>query len=455
MNLKKNDIVPLEIDAFTSEGSGIGRIDSFAVFVPLTAIGDKINCRIIKVSKNYAIGKIENIISPSPMRTEPDCPYFKQCGGCVYRHISYEDELNVKSGRVRECLERIGGFKNPPLKPIIAADSRCFYRNKAQIPLGVDKNGKLIMGFYANHSHRIIDQDRCLLQPEEFHVVCQVFRQWFEDFGDTVYDEKTHKGVLRHLYIRRGEKSGEIMVCVVINGTKLKNADKLAGMLKANIPDVTSFILNTNTDRTNVVLGKKCRTVFGNDTISDVLCGLRFHLSPLSFYQVNRTQAEKLYEKAAEYAALTGTEYLLDLYCGTGTIGLSMADKAKKLIGVEIISDAIENAKVNAAENGIDKAEFICSDAAKAAEILKKRNENPDVIVIDPPRKGCAADLIDTITQMNPKRVVYISCDPATLARDLKIFVEKGFDLMEVTPCDLFPGTAHVENVVLLESRIK
>ena len=450
MTLKKNQIIPLEISTMSSEGSGIGRFDGIAIFVPLTAVGDKINCRIVKTAKNYAFGIIENIVEASPERVQADCPYFKQCGGCVYRHISYESELKIKTDRVKDAIERIGGFKDLPMEPIIAAKTRNGYRNKAQIPLGLDKNGKLIMGFYANHSHRIIDAKRCLLQPDEFGVICDVFRQWFEEFGDTVYDEVKHKGVLRHLYIRRGERTGEIMVCVVINGTTLRNADKLAGMLKANVPEVTSFVLNTNTEKTNVILGRKCRTVFGSDTISDELCELTFQLSPLSFYQVNRTQAERLYGKAAEYAALTGKENLMDLYCGTGTIGLSMAHKAKKVIGVEIIDAAIENAKINAKENGIENSEFICGDAAKAAEVLKQRGEKPDVIIIDPPRKGCAAELIHTITEMAPERVVYVSCDPATLARDLKLFNELGYKPQVVTPCDLFPGTAHVESVCWL-----
>ncbi len=448
--IAKNDSIELSIDAMSSDGSGIGRYEGMAIFVPLAAVGDKIRCKILKVQKNYAFGKIEEILEPSVNRIDSDCPHFEKCGGCSLRHISYEEEARLKSDKVRDCIERIGGLKDIPFEPIISAPSRQGYRNKAQIPVGLDKDGKLIMGFYAGHSHRIIDAKHCLLQPEEFGVISDVFRDWFEQYGDSVYNEETHKGVIRHLYLRRGEMTGEIMVCVVINADKLKNADKLCAMLRENVPSMTSFILNTNKEKTNVILGKKCRTVWGNDTISDELCSLRFNISPLSFYQVNRTQAERLYNKATEYACLTGNKTLMDLYCGAGTIGLSMAHKVKKLIGVEIIDAAIENAKVNAAENGISNAEFICGDAAKAADMLEKRGEKPDVIIIDPPRKGCAAELIETISKMSPKRVVYVSCDPATLARDLKIFDEKGFKAQNVTPADLFPGTAHVETVVSL-----
>lgn len=447
---QKNDTVTLTITSMSSDGSGIGKPEGIPVFVPLTALGDVCEVKIVKTAKTYAYGILTRLLTPSPDRVEPDCPQFRKCGGCVYRHISYEAECRIKEARVKDAIQRIGGFDTLKIHPIVSAESRQGYRNKAQIPLGLDKDGKLLMGFYAKHSHRIIDAPVCPLQPTDFQVITDIFRQWFEEYGDTVYDEQTHKGVLRHLYLRYGEKTGQIMVCVVINGTKLKHADKLAAMLKLNVPSVCSFVLNTNTEKTNVILGKKCRTVFGSDTIEDELCGLRFRLSPLSFYQVNRTQAERLYEKAAEYAGLTGKELLLDLYCGTGTIGLSMASKAKKLIGAEIIEAAVENARENARANGITNAEFLCGDAAKAASILYERGERPDVVILDPPRKGCDQDLISTVSKMDPSRIVYVSCDPATLARDLKRFSELGFQPVEATPFDLFPATSHVETVVSL-----
>ena len=450
--LRKNDIIELEIDAMSAEGSGIGRYEGMAVFVPQTAVGDRISCHILKVQKNLAFGKAEKILEPSADRETPDCSYFEKCGGCVYRHISYEAELEIKTARVMDALERIGGFKGLNIRPIIGAAGRCFYRNKAQIPVGLDRDGNLILGFYAGHSHRIIDAEKCLLQPEDFAVATDIFRQWYDEYGnpDMIYNEEKHRGLIRHIYLRKAAKTDELMFCLVINGENLRHSDKLLEMLRLNLPNLKGFILNINREKTNVILGSRSIVLWGDDFITDELCGLKFAISPLSFYQVNRDQAEKLYTQAAEYAGLTGKENLMDLYCGAGTIGLTMAGKAKKLIGVEIVEQAIENAKANASANGVRNAEFICGDAAKAAEVLAHRGEKPDVIVIDPPRKGCSPDLIHTIDDLSPERVVYVSCDPATLARDLKLFGELGWVIHEATPCDLFPGTAHVESVVLL-----
>lgn len=450
MNLKKNDIIKLEITGMTSEGSGVGRCDGIAVFVTGAAVGDMLNVRIIKTSKNYAIGKIESIITPAKSRINPDCPVFSSCGGCTYRHISYDEELRIKRQKVIDAIVRIGGLSEEIVGDIVGAQRCDGYRNKAQLPIGLSRDGEYITGFYAYHSHRIISFDSCALQPPIFDKVCDVFKQWCKIFKPQPYNEITHKGLLRHLYIRYGEASKEVMVCLVINGNKIDGELEFAQMLKDNIDGFKSLVININRDKTNVILGKKCRTVYGCDYITDTLCGLKFTISPLSFYQVNRTQAQRLYELAAEYAALTGDEILLDLYCGTGTIGLTMAHKAKKLIGVEIIPQAIENAKKNAALNGITNAEFICGDAADAAVELKKREESPDIIIVDPPRKGLSAPLIDTISEFAPKRVVYVSCDCATLARDIKIFGEKGYEVLKLTPVDLFPRTAHVESVALL-----
>lgn len=448
--MKKNDLFEADITAMTAEGSGICRHEGMAVFVPRTAVGDHCVVRIVKVLKNYAFGRLEELLSPSPDRCAPDCAVSAQCGGCVYRHITYEAELQIKEQRVRDALERIGGFRGIEIQPILAAPNRNFYRNKCQLPVGLSRDGKVQLGFYAVNSHRIVDTHTCLLQPEEFDRAAEAFRAWQETTNESVYDETTHTGILRHLYMRRGEKSGEMMVCVVANSGALHEEELLVSMLRKAVPSVTSIILNTNRDKTNVVLGKTCRTLWGKDTISDTLCGLEFEIAPHAFYQVNRTQAETLYGKAAEYAALTGNENLLDLYCGTGTIGLSMAHKAKKLIGAEIVPAAIENAKRNAVRNHIENAEFICGDAAYAAKVLYDRGEKPDVVIIDPPRKGCDTALIATIAAMRPERVVYVSCDPATLARDLKQFDESGYKIQAVTPVDMFPCTAHVETVVLL-----
>lgn len=450
--IKKNDLFEAEITAVTAEGSGICRYEGMAVFVPRTAVGDRCIVRVVKVLKNYAFGRLEELLIPSPDRCTPDCPVSAQCGGCVYRHISYEAELKLKEQRVRDALERIGGFRGIEMQPILGAPNRNHYRNKCQLPIGLSRDGKLQLGFYAVNSHRIVDTHTCLLQPEQFDRAAEAFRAWHAITDESVYDETTHTGILRHLYMRRGEKSGDMMVCVVANSGALHEEKLLVSMLREAVPEITSIILNTNREKTNVVLGKTCRTLWGRDSISDTLCGLEFEIAPHAFYQVNRTQAEALYGKAAEYAALSGSENLLDLYCGTGTIGLSMAHKAKKLIGAEIVPAAIENAKRNAARNHIENAEFICGDAAHAAKVLYDRGEKPDVIIIDPPRKGCDPSLITTIAAMRPDRVVYVSCDPATLARDLKQFDADGYRITAVTPVDMFPCTAHCEVVVQLRS---
>ena len=448
--IRKNDIFEADITAMTAEGSGICRAEGMAVFVPGTAVGDRCAVRIVKVLRKYAFGRLEKLLAPSPDRIAPDCPVAAQCGGCVYRHIRYEAELQIKTQRVRDALERIGGLQDFQMEPILAAPDRCRYRNKCQLPIGLSKDGALQLGFYAVNSHRIVNTESCLLQPEAFDRAAAAFRRWYAVSGESVYDEASHSGVLRHLYMRRGEMSGEMMVCVVANGAALHEEALLVEMLREAVPEITGVLLNVNRERTNVVLGKTCRTLWGKDTITDTLCGLAFEIAPHAFYQVNRTQAERLYGKAAEYAGLTGAETLLDLYCGTGTIGLSMAKNAKKLIGAEIVPAAVENARRNAERNAIQNAEFLCADAAEAARILFERGEKPDVIVINPPRKGCDSALIATIAAMRPKRVVYVSCDPATLARDLKLFGESGYKTETVTPADMFPGTAHVETVVLL-----
>ena len=448
--IRKNDIFEADITAMTAEGSGICRAEGMAVFVPGTAVGDRCAVRVVKVLRKYAFGRLEKLLAPSPDRIAPDCPVAAQCGGCVYRHIRYEAELQIKTQRVRDALERIGGLQDFQMEPILAAPDRCRYRNKCQLPIGLSKDGALQLGFYAVNSHRIVNTESCLLQPEAFDRAAAAFRRWYAVSGESVYDEASHSGVLRHLYMRRGEMSGEMMVCVVANGAALHEEALLVEMLREAVPEITGVLLNINREKTNVVLGKTCRTLWGKDTITDTLCGLAFEIAPHAFYQVNRTQAERLYGKAAEYAGLTGAETLLDLYCGTGTIGLSMAKNAKKLIGAEIVPAAVENARRNAERNAIQNAEFLCADAAEAARILFERGEKPDVIVINPPRKGCDSALIATIAAMRPKRVVYVSCDPATLARDLKLFGESGYKTETVTPADMFPGTAHVETVVLL-----
>lgn len=448
MEIKKNDRINLKIESCSSNGSGVGRHNGMAVFVPATAVGDEITAHILKVKKSYAFAKAESIIKPSDDRITPECPVYLRCGGCVFSHMSYDAEKEIKSGHVKECFRRIGGTE-PEFEPIIGGEADKRYRNKAQYPVASD-GGEIKTGFYSPHSHRVIHCPDCLLQPEEFSGILEIFSEYIKKNNISVYDETVHKGLIRHIYIRKGTASGEIMVCAVINGKGLPDENGLVSALLGKEPNIKSIIINTNTKDTNVILGEKCRTLWGADCITDILCGLKFRISPLSFYQVNRNQAEKLYGKAAEYANLTGCETVMDLYCGAGTIGLSMAEKAKEIIGVEIVPEAIEDAKINAELNGIKNARFICGDAAKAAEILKNEGVKPDVIILDPPRKGCSPEMIKTAAEMKPDRIVYVSCDPATLARDCGIFKDLGYSAVKATPVDMFPRTGHVETVVLL-----
>ena len=447
--MQKNEIIDLEITAVSSEGSGIGRADGLAVFVPMTAVGDKLKVRILKVKSNCAFGKIEKLVTASDIRCEPDCPVFSKCGGCVYRHISYEEELKIKQQRVEDAIKRIGGV-DMNAKPIVSDLKSEGYRNKAQYPVAADGS----VGFFANHSHRIISSDTCALQPEEFTLICEVFRFWMKTSGNKPYCEETGKGLIRHLYIRKAVVTGEIMVCLVINGDKVVAAERLVQDLRAQLGDsLKTVVLNINKNKTNVILSDRCVNLFGEGYIYDILCGVKIRISPLSFYQVNHDMAERLYEKAREYAAPEG-KTLLDLYCGAGTIGLSMAKDAESVIGVEIIPEAIEDARFNTTQNDIENAEFICSDAAEAAKALADRKIKPDVVIVDPPRKGCSAELLETVSKdFSPETLVYVSCDPATLARDVKILKELGYELKEYTPFDLFPRTAHVETVALLTKK--
>ena len=449
--MKKNDIIEITIDALTGGGDGVGHAeDGRVVFVPNAAVNDRLRVKIIRLKPRYALSKIEEIVTPAAERVKSDCAVSDRCGGCVFRHISYEAECEIKYNGVKDSMNRIGGIPITP-KAMIAAEMINGYRNKAQLPVGTKKNGNIICGFYAKSSHRIVPFESCPLQPPLFSAVTKAFCDWANKYRLTAFDETTGKGLLRHLYLRMGFESGELMVAVVAAKNELPKSRELIESLKAVAGDALhSVILNVNSKKTNVVLGKTCRTLFGSDTISDTLCGVKVSLSPLSFYQVNRGMAEKLYKKAKELAKPDG-KVVLDLYCGAGTIGLSMAKEAKKIIGVEIVPQAVENAKENAKSNGIDNAEFICMDAANAAKMLKEQGRSPDVVLLDPPRKGCDSGLLSTIAEgFRPERIVYISCNDATLARDCKILEELGYQTVEVTPVDLFPRTGHVECVVLL-----
>ena len=448
--MKKNDIIKLEITGMTAEGNGVGRADNgMAVFVPLTAVGDAVLCRIVKLEKSLAYGIIEEITTASPDREESCCDVSAKCGGCTFRHISYDAELKIKSDIVYDAVTRLGKLSGFELEKICGGESDR-YRNKAQYPFGISSDGKIICGFFSKRSHRVIAVDDCILQPKIFSDIAQYVTCFAEHKKLTVYNEESGNGNLRHLYLRRGFHSGEIMVCIVAKSNISSELKELSAELTARFPKIKSVILNINPDKTNVILGSKNITILGGDTISDTLCGNKIELSPMSFYQVNTAQAERLYDCAKDYAALTGNEVVLDLYCGAGTIGLSFADKAKKIIGCEIVPEAIENAKKNALQNSISNAEFYCGDAGKLACKLAAEGIKPDVIVIDPPRKGCDLLTLDSIIKMSPSRVVMVSCNPATAARDAKYLSGNGYSLFKLRPFDLFPRTSHVETVVLM-----
>lgn len=449
VELSKNDKIELTIDALTSEGSGVGRYNGLTVFVRGTVPQDKIIAHIIKRSKNYAIGIIDKILQPSPERIESDCPYSKKCGGCSFRHMTYDEELEYKKSRVQDALNRIGHL-DIKVDEIIGADDLSHYRNKAQYPVDIS-DGEMFAGFYAYKSHRIIPCADCKLQPAEFEKGLEAFAKWIESENITSYNEQTGKGLLRHIYFRKGFVTGEVMACAVINGNSIPNGELLVSLLREKVDGLTSVAVNINKEKTNVILGKETSIIWGEKYIRDSLLGKDFLISPNSFYQVNHNQCEKLYAKAKDFAGLIGTETVLDLYCGVGTIGLTMAENVKQLVGIEIIPQAIENAKANAEINHITNAQFICADAPKGAEILKKQGVNPDVIILDPPRKGCEKSLFDTIEQLSPKKIVYVSCDSATLARDLAILKEKGYEAKKVSAVDMFPRTPHVECVTLIE----
>lgn len=446
---RKNEIIELNITSLTSDGDGVGRAGELVFFVPNTAVGDIIRARVLKVKKNVGFARVEEVLTPSPDRIEPDCPVSRSCGGCVYRHISYEAELSAKRQKVIDAVTRIGKLPADLVKNIIPSEIIDGYRNKAMIPVGLDRAGEVVMGFYARHSHNIMHCLRCQLSPEIFNAIAGDFYTFLRHRPQLIYTPQNRRGI-RHLYLRYAESTGDVMVCVVAGDRHFEDDTLFYDSLTEKYDCIKSIVVNVNPDDTNVILGKRSYTMYGDDTIADTLCGLRFEIAPAAFYQVNRSQAERLYGKAKDYAALTGSETLLDLYCGAGTIGMSMADRCRELIGVEIIPEAIENAKQNAERNGVHNARFLCGDATKAAETLRAEGIRPDVIVVDPPRKGLTPELIDTIVQMAPDRVVYVSCDPATLARDLKLFSEKDYSVKEITPCDMFPRTAHVETVVMM-----
>lgn len=484
---QKGDLLTVTIEDMDTDGQGIGKADGYTLFVKDALIGDVVKVKIMKAKKNYAFARLEEVLTPSSYRIEPKCEHHRRCGGCQLQCLSYDAQLAFKEKKVRNNLVRIGGFEetliDEIMQPIIGMEVPFYYRNKAQYPIGTDKRtGKPVAGFYARRTHDIIPNTDCALGVAENKEILERILAWMETCKVSAYDEETGKGLVRHVLIRKGFVSGELMVCLVVNGRELPQVGRLIESLKA-VPGMKSISLSVNRENTNVIMGKTIRTLWGSDTIEDTLGGIQFRISPLSFYQVNPVQTEKLYGKAVEFAGLTGKETVWDLYCGIGTISLFMAKNAGKVYGVEIIPEAIEDAKGNAERNGFTNAEFF---VGKAEEVLPEfyekaskedlspnvqgnddvesyKNENgadvesatdmlhPDVIVVDPPRKGCDVQCLDTMLKMRPKRIVYVSCDSATLARDLKILCEGGYELKKAVCVDMFGQTGHVECVTLLQ----
>ena len=453
MEYRKNDIVTLEIVDCGTDGEGIGKADGFTVFVKDAVIGDTVTAKIMKAKKNYGYGRLMEILKPSPYRVEPICPSARQCGGCQLQAVSYEEQKAFKEKKLRGHLERIGGFKELPMEPLIGMDEPYHYRNKAQFPVGRNKEGRIVTGFYAGRTHAIIENRDCALGiPQNKEVLDRVIAH-MEKYNIAPYDEMTGKGLVRHIFVRYGFFTGELMVCLIINGQDLPHQKEMVEKL-GEIPGMTSISLNINKKRNNVILGDKVKTIWGKEYITDKIGDISYEISPLSFFQVNPHQTWKLYSKALEYADLHGEETVWDLYCGIGTISLFLAQKAKFVRGVEIVSAAIEDARRNARLNKIDNVEFF---VGKAEEVLPREYEKngvyADVIVVDPPRKGCDEMLLKTILKMQPKRVVYVSCDSATLARDLRFLCDNGYELKKVCGVDQFPQTVHVETVVMLSHK--
>ena len=450
MEFRKNDLVTLEIEDCGIDGEGIGKADGFTVFVKDAVIGDTVTAKIIKAKKNYGYGRLMEVLKPSPYRVEPKCEFARQCGGCQLQALSYDQQLVFKTNKVKGHLERIGGFTDIPMEPIIGMDELFHYRNKAQFPVGRNKEGKIVTGFYAGRTHNIIENRDCALGVAENKEVLDRVIAHMEKYGIEPYNEATGKGLVRHVLIRYGYFTKEVMVCLILNGNKIPKEEQLVKSL-CEIPGMTSITINVNKKRSNVILGEEICLLWGQEYITDRIGDISYQISPLSFYQVNPMQTQKLYAKALEYADLHGQETVWDLYCGIGTISLFLAQKAKFVRGVEIVPAAIENAKENAKLNGLENTEFF---VGKAEEVLpreyKKNGVYADVIVVDPPRKGCDETLLETMIEMNPERIVYVSCDSATLARDLKYLCARGYELRKVCPVDQFGMTVHVETVVLL-----
>ena len=443
--LNKNQIYEAVITDYTSEGQGVAHIEGCAVFIPNAIFGEKLKVRIEVAKKTWAAGKIVEILEKSPHRVNRECPVAKLCGGCDFWHMDYAEETRLKAERVRTCLNRMGG-ENLEELPILAAPTCRGYRNKAQYPVSV-KKGKAYAGFFKAGTHEVVENKRCLILPEESDRVKDIVMDYVNQYRVMPYNEVEHKGLLRHVYVRRGAVSGQVLVCLVINGKRIPRPEELIKRLQT-VPGFTTLVLSLNTKKGNAVLGDEFVTLYGPGYIEDTLCGLNFRLSPRSFYQVNHHQAQRLYEAAISQAEITKEDTVLDLYCGVGTITLAMAKAAGKVIGIEVIPQAVADARDNAQRNGIENAEFFCGDAGAAALELEKQGIRADVVVVDPPRKGLNGDTIEALARFAPRRIVYVSCDPATLARDVALIKERGYRVKNALAADLFPRTVHVESVV-------
>ena len=455
MEFKKNTVCQVEIEDIGESGEGIGKVEGYTLFIKDAVIEDVVEAKIMKAKKHYAYARLERVITPSPFRVVPRCSFYRQCGGCQLQALSYEKQLEFKQNKVRNNLIRIGGLTSEAvdkaMEPAVGMDEPFFYRNKAQFPFGVDKEGKTVTGFYAGRTHSIIANTDCALGAAENKIILEKILAYMKEEGIAAYNEKSHQGLIRHVLIRKGFATGQLMVCLVINGKRLPEEKRLIEAL-CRIPGMSSISISTNQEKTNIIMGKEIRLLYGKEQIEDTIGGLTFQISPLSFYQVNPVQTEKIYAKALEYAALTGRETVWDLYCGIGTISLFLAGKARQVYGVEIIPEAIADAKKNAAYNGIANVDFF---VGKAEEILPEKYAKEgiyaDVIVVDPPRKGCDEACLCTMVKMEPKRIVYVSCNSATLARDVKYLREQGYEMERVGVFDNFPNTGHVECVIMMQ----
>ena len=448
--LEKNKQYEAIVTDYTAEGQGVAHIEGCAVFLPNAIAGEKYTVRIEKVGKTWAAGKIVEVLEKSPHRVNRECPVAKLCGGCDFWHMDYEEETRLKADRVKQCLNRMGG-ESLDTVPILSAPTCYGYRNKAQYPVA-SKNGRVYAGFFKAGTHQVVENEKCLILPPETDRVKKIVIDYVNHYRISAYDETTGKGLLRHIYVRRGAVSEQVLVCLVVNGRKLPHREDLIQRLQA-VPGFTTLVLSVNTKAGNTVLGEEFITLYGPGYIEDTLCGLTFRLSARSFYQVNHHQAQRLYDAAIAQAEITKDDLVLDLYCGVGTITLAMAKAAGRVIGVEVVAQAVEDAKENAKRNGIENAEFFCGDAGKAALALEEQGIRPDVIVVDPPRKGLNADTIEALHRMSPRRIVYVSCDPATLARDVALLKERGYVLKNAQAADLFPRCSHIESIVCLTKK--